>query len=175
MTARFLREAGPFLVGLGAVSAWLLHWAGASALWPGLMLWVLLLFPAWEDWRTGYLSDHWSLLIGVCGAVHWLWRGNGPDLAAAATVWLFFALLCHWDLLGEGDLWLGSAIALWLSWSECILFLWGAFVIGGLAGLFLVLTERKGLADALPFAPCLCLAGGIAYAWGPVLWSALFG
>lgn len=173
--AQLLWKSCPFLLGVGAVSALFFYWAGASALWPGLVFWVLLFFPAWEDWHTGYLSDECTIVIAGCGAVHWLWRGTEVDLAAAAVTWGFLALLWRRDMVGEGDPWLGTAIALWLSWSECILFLWGSFVIGGLAGALLLLVRQKNLSDMLPFAPCLCLSGGITYAWGSVLWSALFG
>lgn len=30
-------------------------------------LFFLLLFPAWEDFRTRFISDTWSLLLGLCG------------------------------------------------------------------------------------------------------------
>ncbi len=140
----------------------------------GLLFAALLFLPAWEDWHTGYISDRHSLLLAAGGAVHWLCFGTMTDLLGAAGAAALFLLLSRYDAAGAGDIYLAGAAALWLTWQECILFLWGAFAIGGLIGAWLVLTGKKALSDSLPFAPCLCLSGGWSYACGSEVWAWLF-
>ena len=40
-------------------------------LWsPFVSLTLLLLPPAWEDWKTGYVSDYWSVFLAAAGLGH---------------------------------------------------------------------------------------------------------
>lgn len=37
---------------------------------PFVSLTLLLLPPAWEDWKTGYVSDYWSVFLAAAGLGH---------------------------------------------------------------------------------------------------------
>lgn len=166
------RAAGA--AGLAAVSCPFFAGADALFLWSALIYGALLLGAAREDWRTGYISDGWSAALALLGGVRWALAGTWTDLFGAAGVCLFFGALARLfpDGMGEGDLFLAGAAALWLSWRGCALFLWGAFAAGGLCGAALVLTGRKRLSDGMPFAPCLAAAAFAAYVRGDALWEA---
>lgn len=173
-TGRTVRPGAVLAVtaGLAAASCPLFLAAGALYLWSGLVFEALLVFPAAEDWRTGYISDAWSLVLFAGGAAHWLLLGRAEDLATAAGIFILFFALARLRAAGEGDAYLAGAAALWLSWEEAAVFLWGAFVLGGLAGAVLVAAGGKRLSEGVPFAPCVAAAGGIAYGAGDALFAA---
>lgn len=144
---------GPVFQAFGRMDVW----------WTWVFL-GLLLFPAAEDGATGYLSDGWSMALGVAGAVHSFLTGQGEMggffLVMAVLGGLYLA---RPDGIGGGDLLLGGAISLWLSLPGAAFFLWLAFVTGGAAGAFLLLARRRTVTEGMPFGPFLCLGGGIAY------------
>ena len=124
----------------------------------GVVFLALLAGAALEDWRTGYISDGWSLAAGLFGAVRLFVSGSFLPLVSAAAVFFFFLCLR------------ASAAALWMSPESCAVFLWTAFVLGGLTGAVFLISGKRKKEDRLPFAPFLCIAGGIAYGWGDALW-----
>lgn len=136
----------------------------------GVVFLALLAGAALEDWRTGYISDGWSLAAGLFGAVRLFVSGSFLPLVSAAAVFFFFLCLRCFRCAGEGDGLLASAAALWMSPESCAVFLWTAFVLGGLAGAVFLISGKRKKEDRLPFAPFLCIAGGIAYGWGDALW-----
>lgn len=171
MTPRLLRCPVPVLA---AAAAGLLA-AGLSAArspWSGAVFVLLLAGAAWEDGRTGYISDVWSLALAAGGLSRWITGGSWPDLFAAGLLFLTLCVLARCGAAGGGDAPLAGAAALWLPWEGTLLFAWGACVLGGLAGAALLLMKRKRLRDGLPFAPFLCLSGGAAYVWSETLWTA---
>lgn len=55
---------------------------------------LLLALAALEDWRTGYLSDGWSLLLAVTGFMTaFRWQGAGDSLLSAALVFTIYVVL----------------------------------------------------------------------------------
>lgn len=148
----------------------------AASRYGGLLFAVLLGGAAWEDSRTGYISDLWSGALAAGGAVHWVMHGTAGTLCTAAGVFLLFLALSRCHAAGGGDAPLAGAAALWLSWEAGLIFLWSACVLGGLIGAAFVLLGRKRLTDGLPFAPFLCAAGMFSYACGDAafaVWAAL--
>ena len=136
----------------------------------GVVFLALLAGAALEDWRTGYISDGWSLAAGLFGTVRLFVSGSFLPLVSAAAVFFFFLCLRCFRCAGEGDGFLASAAALWMSPESCAVFLWTALVLGGLAGAGVLISGKRKKEDRLPFEPFLCIAGGIAYGWGDVLW-----
>lgn len=151
--------------------------SGHINLWWSLFFWILLLFPASEDGATGYVSDGWSLSLGLAGAAHHFFdpaSGNGFLLVIVILFGLYWLFP---GSMGEGDLFLAGAAALWLSLPASILFLWISFVAGGIAGTLLILFKRRKITEGIPFIPFLCLGGGMAYALEELadrLWLCLF-
>lgn len=59
---------------------------GWLALSPFFFL-VFLVLPALEDWRTGYISDGWSILLALSGLMTAFWRQElSASLLSAAIV-----------------------------------------------------------------------------------------
>lgn len=157
----------PWIIGMAAISFPLFYNWDRWTLWWQCLFWALLLFPALEDWRTGYISDGWSLALGI-GAVLYHWgmgtiEGAWGGLLAGVLLWMVLRLYPRG--IGEGDLWLGAAIGTWLSGWEAIVFLWLAFVLGSAAGVW-HLFLGGGLKDEMPFGPFLCLSGIVTHLVG---------
>lgn len=144
----------------------------ALALWleaPGLS-WCygpLLLLPALEDWRSGYISDGWSVLLFLCG-VSLAWRGGFlvESLSSAGLTLLIYGLLygISRKSLGEGDLFLGAAAAAWLTPLGALLSLWLSAVcallyVGALAAL-----GKFSISMEIRFAPFIAMGGLVTYA-----------
>lgn len=174
---------GPYLGGAALLSFPVFYWQEAVSSWYGLLFLLLLFLAALEDGRTGYISDAWSLAIAALGAVRLAFFGSLEDAAGAFGVSLIFAAVCFggkWILkrgiMGEGDIFFAGAAALWLSGAEVLLFLWIAFVAGGLAAAVLLLTGRKARSEGVAFAPFLALGGGVTYVFGAEMlrWYASF-
>ncbi len=162
----------PWILGIGAGTYPLFSSIGLIKTWWVLFFTALLLFPAMEDIETGYLSDGWSGAIALSGLAFQWSRGDGWDIWGAITVLAFVGglFLCFRGAVGEGDIWLGGGIGCWLGGWEALLFLWLAFVLGGLIGMYR-LCRGGTLSDEMAFAPFLCVAGGVTYGAGDALWA----
>ncbi len=68
--------------------------------------------------------------------------------------------------MGGGDIKLSAVMGLFLGWQGVLIALFLSFLIGGLAGIFLLITGTRGRKDAIPFGPCLALGGLIAAFYG---------
>jgi prepilin signal peptidase PulO-like enzyme (type II secretory pathway) len=68
--------------------------------------------------------------------------------------------------MGEGDVKIAAALGLLVGWPAVLVFLIGAFVIGGVYGAVLMLGGRAKMKSAVPFAPFLIIAGFLALFWG---------
>ena len=140
-------------------------WLGA----PGLS-WCygpLLLLPAIEDWRSGYISDGWSVLLFLCG-VSLAWRGGFlvESLLAAGLTLLLYGLLymISRKSLGEGDIFLATAAAAWLTPLGALLSLWlsamsALLYVGALAAL-----GKFSISMEIRFAPFIAMGGLVTYA-----------
>lgn len=166
-------EVLPFVGGAALLAFPLFYWQDAVSAWSGLLFLALLFCAALEDGRTGYISDSWSLALAAGGFAHWLWKGALTDLLGAAGICLLFGavylagrVLTGEEILGEGDIFFSGAAALWLSGWEMLLFLWIAFVLGGIAAAAVLAMGRKKRNEGLPFVPFLALGGGAAYVLG---------
>lgn len=61
--------------------------------------------------------------------------------------------------MGGGDIKLSAVMGLFLGWQGIIAALFLSFLIGGLAGIFLLVSGLKNRKDAIPFGPYLALGG----------------
>ena len=77
--------------------------------------------------------------------------------------------------LGGGDVKLAAGLGLWLGWEAAIVAVWTAFLLGGAAAAFLLLTGRKGRHDGIPFGPFLAVGGYVGYLAGRQLWQLYWG
>ncbi len=154
-----------------------LSWLLAGTWWSIALFVLLLLGPAIEDARSGYISDGWSLLLVVSGIITSWQMGHGLESVASSIFLLtLYGLLyvIKKDAAGMGDVILSAAVSLWLTSVFALLFLWLASVLAlcwyGLVFFYERNTHRKGVR----FAPFLALGGGIAYGLQETVGLSLF-
>lgn len=96
-----------------------------------------------------------------------VWRGLSGG-AAYFAVLLLLALLARGGF-GMGDVKLAFVLGLFAafrSWETLAVAVFGAFVLGGLASLLLLLLTKASRKDAIPFGPWLALGSWLAIAVG---------
>lgn len=72
--------------------------ASAVFFWsPFVSLTLLLLPPAWEDWKTGYVSDYWSVFLAAAGLGHNVFYSRLTDgfISCAFVLGLYGLSLIH--------------------------------------------------------------------------------
>ena len=119
-----------------------------------------------------------ALLLVLAAALTGEWSGLGRAAVAAVVCgagYLGLALLRPTGL-GMGDVKLGALLGAWLGWlgwGTVVLGVVAGFVLGGLAGLVLLLTRRATRTTAIAFGPWLLLGAALAAVLtvrlGPVL------
>lgn len=119
---------------------------------PGVLL-ALLVSPLWP-------------LLGVARSLGPMEGGLGSTLgsvaAGAGALLLFLAVVVlSRGRMGWGDVKLAGLIGLLTGVPGVAVALWLAIVAGGAAALLLLGLRRRGMKDAIPFAPFLA-AGGVA-------------
>lgn len=106
---------------------------------------------------AGLLSGSWPLLDVVLGAGVWLLVVGGVWLVSLGAG------------MGFGDVKLAPILGAtlgWLGWEVAVLGLILAFVGGGLAGVYLLVSKRAGRGSHLAFGPFLLLGSAIAIILG---------
>lgn len=93
------------------------------------------------------------------------WRSALVGLLAAGGSLLLLAVVSRGGM-GGGDIKLAAMIGAWLGWPQVILAVFLAFVVGGLAGILLLVTKIKSRKDLIPFGPFLAVGTFIAMLWG---------
>ena len=106
---------------------------------------LLLLPPAWEDWKTGYVSDYWSVFLAAAGLGHNVFYSRLTDgfISCAFVLGLYgllFLLAKH--AMGAGDIFLSGA---------------------AIAGMVLLFLGRMSRREGIPFCPFIALGGVAAY------------
>ena len=59
--------------------------------------------------------------------------------------------------MGEGDIKLAALFGAFLGFPAVLIALFFGYFVGGIIGLFLIITKIRGRADEVPFAPMLIL------------------
>ncbi|GMR02757.1 MAG: A24 family peptidase [Acidimicrobiia bacterium] len=104
-------------------------------------------------------GERWALVWAAVGA------------ASYFAVMFLLALLARGGI-GFGDVKLAFLIGVftgYLSWGHVIVAGFGAFLIGGLVAVFLLITRRSGRKDAIPFGPFMTTAAIIAVVFGDAI------
>lgn len=107
-----------------------------------------------------------SLLIGD-------WWGLLRMLLAAAALWVFYFVL-RWvypPAMGYGDVKLAGLLGLYLgylSWGHALLGSAVAFVLAGLTGAALILTQKGSLKTRIPFGPFMIIGATLVMLALPV-------
>lgn len=157
------RRGWGVVAALGLGFGVILALGGSWARWFYLLF---LLFPALEDARTGYVSDGWSLVLSVCGALLMLSRGAFllcllTGVGMGALYGLLY--LISRRSLGLADVFLAAGSSLWLLPMYGLLSLWLTSLAALLWCAFLLLRGRLGRRTEIRFVPFLAIGGALAY------------
>ncbi len=152
------------------VAAWAVAAGSPAAVWADCGFGWMLLALAWIDAQTMRLPDVLTLsllLAGLC-ATAWLEPGLATDHAVAAALGygLFrlvaagYRYLRGRDGLGEGDAKLLAALGAWVGVERLFWVVMGGACLGlAFAVVARLLGREMRGATAIPFGPCLALAG----------------
>jgi len=154
-----------FLSGTLAPGADMTVLAGNALLYFAVL--ACLIAIAYIDHDTMEIPDSLSIAIAVCGVLAIF---IGPDIGlkshligiVVAAGPLFILALFIEGAFGFGDVKLMAAAGLFLGWQNCLIALFIGIVIGGIYGVILLATRKKGRKDHFAFGPSLCI--GIAAA-----------
>ena len=135
---------------------------------------AVLLWLSYLDMRDGLLYDVITLPFAAVG---FLFSLTGALMPVANAVIggtlcgvLFYCLyIAARGGLGGGDVKFAVGLGVWLGWEDAVVAVWIAFLLGGIAALFLLVTRRRGRRDGIPFGPFLALGGYVGYVAGSAL------
>jgi leader peptidase (prepilin peptidase)/N-methyltransferase len=122
------------------------------------------------DWLTLSSLIAAGGLLAIAAAVTPAWSDYGRAWAAALgclAFYLMLALLRPADL-GLGDVKLAAVVGLllgWVGWSTVVLGIFLGFVVGGVAGLILLVSGRANRRSAIPFGPLMLVGALSALLW----------
>jgi len=113
-------------------------------LWLGL---VLSLFPVFADMRAS--------LIGAVAGYLSLW-----------CVYQVFKLVTSKEGMGFGDFKLLALLGAWMGWQSLPMIVLLSSAVGAVLGGAMLIIQRRGRHQPIPFGPYLAIAGWIALLWG---------
>lgn len=120
---------------------------------------VLLTLAAWA-------GDDWGALVrsGIGGA--------------ALYAFYFVAMVIYPGGMGFGDVKLagvlGAALG-WVGWGALVVGAFGAFLLGGIFSIGLLLLRRADRKSGIPFGPWMIAGAALGIGCGEILWSAYLG
>lgn len=131
----------------------------------------MLTAVAFVDMDTMEIPDGFVLALLVLGVVSFVtmpgmplsWRLAGV-FSVSLPLWLI--TLAVPGAFGGGDIKLMGACGLLLGWKLSLVSLFLAVLSGGLYGIYLLTSGRKGRKDRFAFGPFLCLGMFAAVFWG---------
>ncbi len=137
-----------------------------------LVDWFYGVIPDWCIWLGGILT------IGYRGLLWWQGIMRFEDvvhtLMAAVGAWMFFYFLYRLTNkrgMGLGDVYLAPVLGLILGWPRVLIGLMMAFILGAVAGIFLMIFGGKNLKSTLPFGPFMVAGSFLALVWGMQWWQ----
>ena len=146
----------------------------------GALFAAVLLWLAFVDLRDGMLYDVITVPLAAAGLIFSLMGALMPveDAIIGGTLCgvLFYCLyIAARGGLGGGDVKLAVGLGIWLGWEAAIVAVWIAFLLGGLAAVFLLVTGRKNPRDGIPLGPFLAVGGYVGFVAGSQLWRLYWG
>lgn len=134
----------------------------------------MLTVVAFVDIDTMEIPNGFNIALFVIGVISMV---TMPGLTllerllgmASVSVPLLLITLAVPGAFGGGDIKLMEACGLLLGWKQSLVALFLAILTGGLYGIYLLITGRKGRKDHFAFGPFLCLGMLIAIFWGKEL------
>ncbi len=96
------------------------------------------------------------------------WKNRLIGLVCVSVPMLLITIVIP-GAFGGGDIKLMAAAGLFLGWKLCLVAAFLAIVAGGLYGIWLLATRRKGKKEHFAFGPFLCAGMAAALFWGEQL------
>ena len=163
------------LTGLLFIGTWIIVPLGSLILYWGIVscAWVIFL----SDVRYKLISDYMQLAFFLCIFFQKILDKASffsllTDCFAAITIllpiWLIY-VISRERAMGLGDVILAGIIGFALGIGKGILALYCAFIVGAVIGVFLLISQKKGMKSAVPFGPFLLIGMVIASVWGDKL------
>ena len=149
-----------------------------------LILFTLLILIFFSDLRYKLIPDIYTLLLVVnfiiFAIIRVLFNLDFAEYSvfftpiishviSAVSMLIFFAALffiTRKKALGEGDIYLSGALAIYLTFQLSIIMWFGAFILGSVVGVFLMVVYKKGRKYMIPFGPFLVLGFIVTLLWG---------
>lgn len=136
----------------------------------------LLLIVSGIDFKMGIIPNRFVLFIFLWG---FLWQFLRPDLPMESALTgfltggvLFYVIaLASKGGMGGGDIKLMAALGFITGWPYVLVLFMLSFILGALAGGFLLIIKKKTLKDSLPFAPFLSIGFLLVTFWGIKIWQ----
>jgi len=101
-----------------------------------------------------------NLLLGMA------WQSLLLGAAVASGFFLLQYAISRGKWIGFGDVKLGLLLGFLLGWPQILVCLFLAYILGGLVGLGLIFSGRKGIKSELPFGTFLSVAAVVTMLWG---------
>lgn len=136
------------------------------------VIFALLIVIFVYDVKTQYILDIFSwpvLIISLLGG----WYFGKFDLInilygvlVGGGILALLVIISKEKWMGMGDIIIGSALGALVGFPRATVLIFLAFIIGSIVGLVLIAFKKKGIKDAVPFAPFLIIAAFIALLFG---------
>jgi leader peptidase (prepilin peptidase)/N-methyltransferase len=173
--------AGGSAATLGLVADWLpvaipsLTGALISAIFVFLVL-CLLILVAFIDGDTMEIPDSLSIWLAVLGVISVFigpyaglpWYSHLIGLFCVSVPMLVITIIVD-GAFGIGDVKLMAAVGLILGWQNILLATFIGILFGGVYGIFLLVSRKKGRKEHFAFGPALCAGITISIFLGNVL------
>ncbi len=108
-----------------------------------------------------------AVVAGIC-ALAPAWKDRLIGLVCVSVPMLLITLAIP-GAFGGGDIKLMAAAGLFLGWKLCLVATFLAILTGGLYGIWLLATRKKGKKEHFAFGPFLCVGMAVALFWGEQL------
>ncbi len=138
----------------------------------GAILASLLIVIAYIDIDTIMIYDRFHVLILILGLCFWILDPGTLNsrllgMVIVSIPYLILAIVTKG--IGGGDVKLIAAAGFLLAWPNTLLAFILATLLGGVYGIYLLLSKKSSAKDAIPFGPYLCIGIFIAYLYGPMI------
>jgi len=134
---------------------------------------ILLIAAAITDLRARIISNRLNLGVAALAPLWWiacglpLWPGMAVQLLVGLLVFVLFAALFAFGMMGGGDVKLAGAMGTWLGPGYLFLsYFLLAVVAGAVVGVIAMVLRARGRRDYIPFGPMLAAAGIAVLLWG---------
>lgn len=184
----FVTELGTFILGFFFIFSLLyLPWWQSLSLQQSMLYFLIffvLIFILLADLQYLIVPDFFIALLSILvillqfvSRADWVLLGQAVLIACLFFVGLYFAAkkVLKKEALGLGDIKLMIPLALLLSWPKIVVSIFLSFIIGGFFAMLMLITGKKKIGQAVPFAPFLVVASLVSLFYGEMIWQWYFG